>query len=299
MKAFQSIDCLENQGSISPESSQKLKQAIQSLPYSNSKLWKLYIGLEGGEVDPPIDPDALDFIARVEAEDGEPLEPAVRRAINRVFVSAKAGGVWNPDAQFTLGCAARTMAGALVPVTGPALVNTNFVSGDYDRVIGLTPSPGKYLQGVAGDTYGQDDFTLFAFITSPIVPLGSTMRFFGSVANTSGATAYVTYPEEVFAFRSKSSVIVSSVSPDGFTGFFGVERTGPTEARAVMGPIITTSSTASGGNASVPVQYFTYSSSLYSGCPSMTSFFYGPYADATIWRTILNQFHTDLEAALS
>lgn len=245
------------------------------------------------------DPDALAYLAAVEVADGGPLEPAVRAAVNRLVKRAKTQDVWDPTAQLTLGCAARTLAGSLVPVFGSPLTNVNFVEGDYDRVIGLTPSAGKYLEGVAGDAYAQNDFTLFAFITSPIVPLGSTMRFFGSEASTSGATAYVSYPSETFAFRPKGSTISSSVSPDGFTGFLGVERTGSTEARAVMGPIITTSTSMSGGNTSALVQYFTYSSSLYTGCPSMTSFFYGPYAGGAVWRDILDLFHSELSAALS
>jgi len=87
-----------------------------------------------------LDPDAAKYLAAVEAADGEPLEPAVRAAINAFFRDSKAAGVFDALKACCILAGARTLAGALVPVVGDAPTNVanGFVSGDYTRG-GATP----------------------------------------------------------------------------------------------------------------------------------------------------------------
>jgi len=68
-----------------------------------------------------LDPDAAKYLAAVEAADGEPLEPAVRTAINAFFRGLKATpGLFDAIKASCILCGARTITGALVPLAGDA-----------------------------------------------------------------------------------------------------------------------------------------------------------------------------------
>jgi hypothetical protein len=99
------------------------------------------------------DPDAASYIAAVGAADGQALEPAIQAAINDFVIGCKSDpspfpGVSNFGA-IKASCVmmgARTLAGALVPLRGPAPTNFNFVAGDYSRGSGLLgDGVNKYL----------------------------------------------------------------------------------------------------------------------------------------------------------
>lgn len=98
------------------------------------------------------DPDAERYIAAVEQADGRPLEEAVRVAIGEFVIGCKEDGVWSAFANTFLFCGARTLSGALVPLVGRAATNFNFVTGDYNRRIGLKGNrSNKYLlAGLSG-----------------------------------------------------------------------------------------------------------------------------------------------------
>jgi len=83
------------------------------------------------------DPDARDYILRVEAADGERLESQVRGAINAFVLGCKADGIWTSLVTSCIMAGARTVAGAITPLVGNAPTNNNFVSGDYSRTLGL------------------------------------------------------------------------------------------------------------------------------------------------------------------
>ena len=92
------------------------------------------------------DPDALRYIAAVQAADGQPLESGVRKAINDFVVGCKADGIWSAIKASCILAGARTLAGALTPLAGTAPTNFNFVSGDYNRKTGLVGNAStKYL----------------------------------------------------------------------------------------------------------------------------------------------------------
>jgi len=83
------------------------------------------------------DPDARDYILRVEAADGERLESQVRGAINAFVVGCKVDGIWTAIKASCIMAGARTLSGALIPLSGTAPTNNNFVSSDYNRKTGL------------------------------------------------------------------------------------------------------------------------------------------------------------------
>ena len=104
------------------------------------------------------DPDARDYILRVEAADGQRLESQVRGAINSFVIGCKADGSWNSIITSCIMAGARTVAGAIIPLRGNAPTNNNFVAGDYSRTLGLLGNDSnKYL----ATGYNNNDTTNF------------------------------------------------------------------------------------------------------------------------------------------
>lgn len=104
------------------------------------------------------DPDALNYINRVETADGERLEPRVRTSINEFVLGCKADGIWASLVTSCIMAGARTVAGAITPLVGNAPTNNNFVAGDYSRTLGLLGNgTNKYL----ATGYNNNDTTNF------------------------------------------------------------------------------------------------------------------------------------------
>ena len=92
------------------------------------------------------EPEAVSYVAAVEAADGQDLEFGVARAINDFVLGCKNDGIWDAIKASCILAGARTLNGALVPLAGTAPTNYNFVSGDYDRETGLVGDAStKYL----------------------------------------------------------------------------------------------------------------------------------------------------------
>lgn len=100
-------------------------------------------GVAGGD---ELDPDAAAYIALVEAADGQALESGVKAEYSKFVVKQKTrpSGVsgrtqWQSmlTGFIAIHCGQRSLAGSLIPLTGPTPTNTNFVSGDYSRTLGL------------------------------------------------------------------------------------------------------------------------------------------------------------------
>ena len=105
-----------------------------------------------------LDPDAAKYLAAVEAADGEPLEPAVRTAVDAFFRDTKAAGVFSALKACCILCGARTITGALVPLAGDAPTSNGFVSGDYSRTDGITGDGTSYIDsGRANNADPQND----------------------------------------------------------------------------------------------------------------------------------------------
>lgn len=83
------------------------------------------------------DPDAAAYIAAVEAAGGVALEQGIRDAYTAFITGCKSDGNWPALKVCGIVAGAGPLAGALVPVVGPAPINHNFVAGDYDRLTGL------------------------------------------------------------------------------------------------------------------------------------------------------------------
>jgi len=122
-----------------------------------------------------LDPDAATYLAAVEAADGEPLEPAVRAAVNTFFKALKADGLFDAIKASCILCGARTITGALVPLAGPApSAEGGWASGDYSRTTGLSGDGNAlYLDSNYLDNAdGEDDNHRAAYHSTITLPGG-------------------------------------------------------------------------------------------------------------------------------
>jgi hypothetical protein len=102
---------------------------IQKPTGAKLNLAQTYVGID--------DPDAAVYVAAVEAADGQSLETATKVAIHSFVKGCKADGIWPAIKASCILAGARTLTGALVPLSGTAPTNNNFASGDYSRKTGL------------------------------------------------------------------------------------------------------------------------------------------------------------------
>ena len=126
------------------------------------------------------DPDARDYILRVEAADGERLESQVRGAINDFVLGCKADGIWTSLVTSCIMAGARTVAGAITPLVGNAPTNNNFVAGDYSRTLGLLGNDSnKYLATgySTGNTtnFPQNDAHISCYVSASQTDAGGTL----------------------------------------------------------------------------------------------------------------------------
>jgi len=124
--------------------------------------------ITGGNTYIPMDSSAASYITAVETADGQVLEPAVRCAIDQFVLGCKTDGIWTAIKASCILAGARTLAGALVPLMGTAPTNNNFVSGDYNRKMGLgdLSNTTKYLNSNRNNnTDAQDNQHLAVFPT--------------------------------------------------------------------------------------------------------------------------------------
>lgn len=125
-----------------------------------------FVGGLGGAA---YDTDAQTYITAVETADGQSLEVGVKDAINAFVVGCKADGIWSAIKASCILAGARTLAGALVPLVGPAPTSVGFVDGDYNRKTGLKgayPSS-KYLNsGLFDNSVATNSFHLAVYVTA-------------------------------------------------------------------------------------------------------------------------------------
>ena len=159
------------------------------------------------------DPDAGAYIAAVEAADGNQLlEFGVGKAINDFVVGCKADKTWNAIKASCILSGARTLSGALVPLSGTAPTNFNFVSGDYDRKTGLVGNGStKYLDSNrANNADPQNNCHLSVWLND--TNTGSNPYFIGASSSGYGFGCVVgingMYSNSTTPFNAAASVLV-------------------------------------------------------------------------------------------
>jgi hypothetical protein len=126
--------------------------------------------LAGAVSEMSFDTDAAAYITAVETADTQELEPGVKNAINDFVIGCKADGIWSPIKASCIMAGARTLSGALIPLTGSAPTNVSnlFVAGDYLRKTGLKgDGVGKHLDtNRASNADPQNNLHCAVFLTN-------------------------------------------------------------------------------------------------------------------------------------
>ena len=170
------------------------------------------------------DPDARDFIQRVEAADGAALEDGIKLAYADFIRGCKADNIWNAIKASCILAGARTLSGALVPLVGTAPTNFNFVSGDYNRKTGLVGNGStKYLDSNRNSNADpQDSYSNSVWISSAGTPSSSTQVYAGANSVTTGGVTLGIASSQLFSRNRNASAIVFGTSTA--TGLFGSSR---------------------------------------------------------------------------
>ena len=171
------------------------------------------------------EPEAVSYVAAVEAADGQELEFGVAKAINDFVLGCKNDGIWDAIKASCILAGARTLNGALVPLVGTAPTNYNFVSGDYDRETGLVGDGStKYLDSNRNSNSDPNSNIHQSIFISTAHASGVGV-YIGVGANDVGAThilAHLTLNVIGARNRSINADIISSTGAS--TGFVGTSR---------------------------------------------------------------------------
>lgn len=166
------------------------------------------------------DPDAQAYITAVETADGQALETVIRDAINAFVVGCKADGIWDAIKACCIMAGARTLAGALVPLKGPAPTSFNFTAGNYNRKTGLVGNASNmYLNSNRNNNADpQDNKHLSVYKT------GATISTFGTyIAAQVSAASRISDSAGVAIFAVNGSTVSSSFGQNQL-GFMGTTR---------------------------------------------------------------------------
>jgi hypothetical protein len=198
---------------------------IQKPTGAKLNLAQTYVGID--------DPDAAVYVAAVEAADGQSLETATKVAIHSFVKGCKADGIWPAIKASCILAGARTLTGALVPLVGtaPTNVSNNFVSGDYDRKLGLTGNAtNKVLDSNVNHVgFPQNSRHLSVYHTLRVTESN------GAYIGTNGTTGHSiigrgSIADNIVTRLVQSTGAVTSVaSYTSAAGFLGINRNNPSD----------------------------------------------------------------------
>jgi hypothetical protein len=172
------------------------------------------------------DPDALRYIAAVQAADQQSLELPVRKAITDFIVGCKADGIWDAIKASCILMGARTLSGALVPLKGPAPDNVGpFVGADYARKTGITGKTGAHLNTNRNrQDDPQDSCHAAIYVTAPHPSGSGFQRIFGCGEAATGRSRIVRNANDTEALFSHGRNVDTVVNTGGVNNFVGLNR---------------------------------------------------------------------------
>jgi len=244
----------------------------------------------------PDEPEALAYIAAVEAADGQALEDGVKFAYNSFIKGCKADGIWDAIKASCILAGARTLAGALVPLVGTAPTSYNFVAGDYDRETGLKGDGfSKYLGSNRNNNADpQNSRHLSVYQTEPMTT--DVAVLIGSTAVT-GRTTLIRVTD-VAARISASSGTHPVVAGVGVAGFLGGARFSSTNVAIRNGGVTSTQSVTSEVPASGDLGVFAAGNAGAASNPRLAFYSIGESLDLAKLDTRVTTLISDLAAAI-
>jgi hypothetical protein len=254
----------------------------------------------GGE-----DPDAAAYLNAVETADTQALEAAVRKAVDDFVKGCKADGIWSAITASCILAGARTLAGALTPLVGPAPTNVsgNFVSGDYNRETGLIGDGStKYLNSnKAGDSEALNSYHMAAWQTVAGTITATSTSLLG---DTSGAAveatilAYTATAGNALIGRNRNTTVSTHASANRTTiGFFGNSRSVSSEYILRGNGTNSTFAVASNSRAAANVSVFARNGTFLTNA-RLSFYSIGSAIDLALLNTRVSTLMTDLDAAI-
>lgn len=183
------------------------------------------------------DPDAGAYIARVEAADGQQLEPEVKVAINTFVTGCKSDGIWNAIKASSILAGARTLNGALQPLVGAAPTNVSFLAADYDRKTGLLGNgTTKFINSNRNNnTDPQNSHHMATWVTQADTTSSGNPGLIGTGGSATGeSTIGYNITTSNYFLRSRSSGIIEGSTASRTTGFHAISRTSSTNVNTVL-----------------------------------------------------------------
>jgi hypothetical protein len=198
------------------------------------------------------DADASTYIEAVEAADTQALETGVRYAINDFVIGCKQDGIWSAIKASCILAGARTLDGALVPLTGTAPTNNNFVSGDYNRKTGLAGNgSNKYL--ISNRYSNSDPQNSHHMAVYKAAGSGN-----GNLIGQSGsplARDLIDYNSQ-WRFNSRSVSSVTNAAAATTNGFIGLSRSSSSTIYTRIGGAIASQLVGSSAPDAIPIYVF-------------------------------------------
>lgn len=166
------------------------------------------------------DLDLKNYIAAVEAADGQVLEDCVKNAYAGFISGCKQDGIWNSLQACCIMAGARTLSGALVPLRGAAPTNFNFVSADYNRKTGLIGNgTTKYLDSNLAGSATTTHFHMSSYMSTGLVTGRAAM------GRTDSKGYHTWIWSRTGGYANKAYPYVGP-NPTGVLGFIGHNRNG-------------------------------------------------------------------------
>jgi hypothetical protein len=212
------------------------------------------------------DPDVQSYLTRVEEADNQRLEYPVAVAIDEFIRGCKADGIWPAIKASCIMAGARTLAGALVPLVGPAPTNFNFVAGDYNRKTGLVGNGStKYLDSNRNNSADPQNSKHVAVFSTQSETRNATRSAISSrsVSGSPGSThVLTTITLAVARVNTGGGSTVANTTP--FTGLFGGSRFSNTQVSMRFNNASTVIDESSSAPAAVTIDVFSRNGSDFS-----------------------------------
>jgi hypothetical protein len=175
------------------------------------------------------EPEAVSYVAAVEAADGQELEFGVARAINDFVLGCKNDRIWDAIKASCILAGARTTNGALVPLVGDAPDPYNFDlvgDTDYDRKTGLKGDGStKYLDSNRNNNADPQNSQHASLYVTTAGSQSTSQTYMGSrpfAVNANHLTIGIDGVGSVY-YRSRSSGFAVQ-APSSAIGLIGISR---------------------------------------------------------------------------
>jgi hypothetical protein len=251
-----------------------------------------------------LDPDALAYIAAVEAADDQALEEGVATAFTEFITGCKSDGIWSAIKASCILAGARTLSGALVPLVGTAPTNNNFVSADYNRETGLKGNgTTKYLDSNrSADSDPQNDSHISVWQSAASGGIRNLIACYRTTSSPVVYSGLATNGTPYYPRLNNSTASMGNQANGNTLGLFGATRSSSSnyQCKSGTGSVTTLNITSSAPPA---LNYYVFAgnsdgSLIYFHAGRLSFYSIGEDIDLTALNSRVSTLMTDLAAAI-